>query len=291
MSHRLERPSSGIGSQLAVALLVLVIFALIGFVALSVLTGNDFGVGQAVGLENQPLVSNTPTLAPLGTPNPLAMINYKDTALGFNLEYPRSWRKSQSGLRVVLSPSGGGLNPDNLQDAALWVGIPANGATDPAELLLQTQMQLAPSSQTVNRGPLSIGGETWQSMQVQFDSPSLGPSVATIATTTKNQVGYYLVAAAPAEEWNRIQPIYQNILRNFSFTTQAVLRPTDATPPPTPTPTPTPIFHIVQSGDSLGLISAKFDVSIEAIMERNGLDQNSIIHPGDKIIIPRPRRR
>jgi LysM repeat protein len=276
---------------LAAALLVLVIFALIGFVALSVLTGNDFGVGRAIGLENQPSLNNTPTPAPLGTPNPLAMVNFKDTALGFNLQYPRSWRKNQSGLRVVLSPSGGGLNPDNLEDAALWVGIPANGMTDPAELLLQTQVQLAPSSQTVDRGPLNIGGETWQSMQVQFNSPTLGPSTATIAAASKNQVGYYLVAVAPAEEWNQIQPVYQNILRNFSFTTQAVLRPTDATPPPTPTPTPTPIFHIVQSGDSLGLISAKFDVSIQAIMDRNGLTENSIIHPGDKIIIPRPRRR
>ncbi len=288
MSHRIERPATGIGPQLAVALLVLVIFALIG---LSVFTGNDFGVGQAIGLDSQPAQNNTPTVAPLGTPNPLAMVNYKDTALGFNLEYPRSWRKSQSGLRVVLSPSGRGLNPDHLEDAAIWVGIPANGTTDPAELLLQTQLQLAPSSQTVNRGPLSIGGETWQSMQVEFDSPTLGPSVATIAAATKNQVGYYLVATAPAAEWNRIQPVYQNILRNFSFTTQAVLRPTDATPPPTPTPTPTPIFHIVQSGDTLSHISVKFNVSIEAIMERNGLDQQSIIRPGDKLIIPRPRRR
>ena len=291
MSHRLDKPTVGIGAQLGAALFVVVIFALIGFVALSVITGNDFGVGRAVGLANPQTVVTAAPPAPLGTPNPRSMANYKDTALGFSLQYPRNWRKSQNGLRVILSPSGAGLDPANLQDSAIWFGIPASGITNPAELLLQTQLQLAPTSQTVSRAPLTIGGETWQSMQVQFNSPTLGPSVATIAATHKNQVGYYVVAAAGVEQWNRIQPTYQTILNNFNFTAEAVLRPTDATPPPTPTPTPTPIFHIVKSGDTLSHVSVKFNVSIEAIMDRNGLDQNSIIRPGDKLIIPRPRRR
>jgi peptidoglycan endopeptidase LytE len=104
-------------------------------------------------------------------------------------------------------------------------------------------------------------------------------------------VGYYVVAIAPADQWNQVQPAYRNILNSFQFTTEAVLRPTDATPPPTPTPTPTPVFHIVQSGDTLSHISVRYDVSIQAIMDRNGLDSSSIIRPGDKLIIPRNRRR
>ena len=96
---------------------------------------------------------------------------------------------------------------------------------------------------------------------------------------------------APAGQWNQVQPLYRNILNSFQFTTEAVLRPTDATPPPTPTPAPTPVFHIVQSGDTLSHISVRYDVSIQAIMDRNGLDATSIIRPGDKLIIPRTRRR
>ena len=111
MSHRLDKPTVGIGAQLGAALFVVVIFALIGFVALSVVTGNDFGAERVVGLANpQSVVTATPPV-PFGTPNPRSMANYKDTALGFSLQYPRYWRKKQSGLRVVLSPTGAGFRP------------------------------------------------------------------------------------------------------------------------------------------------------------------------------------
>jgi LysM repeat protein len=284
MSQQTNQQSSNLATQVGAILLLVVTFALIGFVALSVVTGNDFGISQAAGLTGgRPAPVPTPPVAQ-GTPNPLDTVNFKDTALGFSVQYPRTWQKQQAALRVILTPA-------TEQSAMLWFGIPADGSDNPADLLAQVQAELAPGQQPVNRGQLSIGGERWQSAQFNYQDEQATAMVATIAATSKDQVGYYVAAIAPAEQWNQLQPAFQNVLDNFEFTTQAVLRPTDATPPPTPTPTPTPVFHIVQSGDTLSHISVKFDVSIEALMDRNGLDKTSIIRPGDKLIIPRKRQR
>jgi LysM repeat protein len=285
MSQQFNRQSSGLVSQLVVILLLILTFTLIGFVAFSVVAGSGLGVGRPAGrLDNQRARGPTASL-PQGTPDPSDTVNYKDTALGFSMAYPRTWRKQQQdGLQVSFAPAAE-------ENTALWFGIPASGTVDSAEILGQIQVELAPNGQVTANGPLSIGGERWQSVQLSFEDEVYGPTIATIAATEKNQVGYYVVALAPADRWNQVQPTYRNILNSFQFTTEAVLRPTDATPPPTPTPTPTPVFHIVQSGDTLSHISVRYDVSIQAIMDRNGLDSSSIIRPGDKLIIPRPRRR
>ena len=88
--------------SLGVATLLLILtFALIGFVALSVLVGSNVGVGPNLLIE-QPLPgpAATPSAAPLETPAPLGMTTYKDTALGFEFQYPKAWHKKQKGLEV-----------------------------------------------------------------------------------------------------------------------------------------------------------------------------------------------
>jgi LysM repeat protein len=276
-----------IRTQIMGGLLLVFIFTMIGFVALRVVTGNN----------PAPIVDTTaptPDSAPAaveGTPNPQDTIDFKHTALGFSLQYPRAWRKQEKGLSVIFSPSGGGLDPANLHDAAIWFGIPADSASQPEEVLAEVLQHRFPDSQTMHTGALAIGGEPWVSVQIRYTEPQFGPAIATIAAGSKNQVGYYVIATAPAAQWDQLQPTFAALLNSFRFTSEAVLRPTDATPPPTPTPTPTPIFHIIQSGDTLSHVSVKFGVSIEAIMDRNGLDKTSILHPGDKLIIPRPRKR
>src|SRR5512135_3020600 len=54
---------------------------------------------------------------------------------------------------------------------------------------------------------------------------------------------------------------------------RATFTPAPATPAPTasPTVTPTPIVYVVQSGDTLLAIAAKFGVKSEAIQEANGI--------------------
>ena len=56
-------------------------------------------------------------------------------------------------------------------------------------------------------------------------------------------------------------------------------------PTPTPTPAATPRIYIVQSGDTLGLIAARFGTTVAAIQAANGLTTDEI-NPGQELIIP-----
>jgi LysM repeat protein len=62
-----------------------------------------------------------------------------------------------------------------------------------------------------------------------------------------------------------------------------------ATPEPTPAPTPTPapVTYIVQSGDTLNAIAARFGTTVQAIMDANGLTSDEILI-GQVLIIPVP---
>jgi len=71
----------------------------------------------------------------------------------------------------------------------------------------------------------------------------------------------------------------------------AVTRVTD-TPSPTPTmatPTPVPpVTYVVQPGDTLSEIAARFDVTVTALMEANDITDPTLIRPGRVLIIPVP---
>lgn len=284
--------------SLAVATLLLVVtFALIGFVALSVLTGNsfDFASSNAAALRTPQPATVVSTFA--GTPGPNDTIFFKSSALGFSVDYPADWRKNEQGLRVIFSPSADGLDPDNLQDSAIWLGIPANDITDPAALLAQLQADILPENQpalaaSADLFSVVIDEEAWQSKTLTFNSEQLGgPVTAQIMATSKDEVGYFAVAIAPTNQWNVIEPVFENILNSYHFTTEAVLRPTDATPPPTPTATPTPVIYVVQSGDTLGQIAVQFGVEVDALAARNGIDDPRTLRTGVRLIIPRQRSR
>jgi LysM repeat protein len=71
---------------------------------------------------------------------------------------------------------------------------------------------------------------------------------------------------------------------------RATATPAPFTPLPTATPTltPTPIVYVIQSGDTLLGIAAKFDVNAEAIQEANGITDPRRLQIGQELIIPRP---
>jgi LysM repeat protein len=56
-------------------------------------------------------------------------------------------------------------------------------------------------------------------------------------------------------------------------------------PPPTPTPRST---HIIKAGHSLWLIAALYDLTLEQLLELNGLTTDSVIRPGEELIIRLP---
>ncbi len=46
-------------------------------------------------------------------------------------------------------------------------------------------------------------------------------------------------------------------------------------------------IHTVQSGETLRYISQRYGVQLRYILKYNMLDENSIIHPGDQILLRR----
>jgi len=54
----------------------------------------------------------------------------------------------------------------------------------------------------------------------------------------------------------------------------------------TPTVTPTPIIYVVRKGDILGQIALDRNVSVEAIMVANGIENPHLLSIGQKLLIP-----
>ncbi len=272
-----------------IALIIIFVFTGLTMVVIqSPLTSDLLRRSGVITLENV-----TPTAAPTPSPDfqPLAdtdtttRITLRNPGLGFTLQYPAGWHKRESTLDVVISPSAEGLNPLEPEDSALWIGIPANDEAGPVELLQNLVAKFEPT--TVEQGTARISGLTWNTALVDFAAPGLGgEGRALIATTSNNRVGYFLVTIAPAARWQAVLPTFEQLIDDFQFTQQAVLRPTDATPPPTPTPTPTPVIYIVQSGDTLMGIAGRYGLDMEAIINRNGLTDPGRLRTGQELIIP-----
>lgn len=63
--------------------------------------------------------------------------------------------------------------------------------------------------------------------------------------------------------------------------------PASPTPRPTATtPTASGEVYEVQSGDTLSGIAQRFNTTVEALVEANGLDDPNALFPGDELTIP-----
>lgn len=69
----------------------------------------------------------------------------------------------------------------------------------------------------------------------------------------------------------------------------ATSTPVPSTPLPTETPTatPTPILHVIQKGDNLLALSYEYDVSLDALIEVNQIENPRALSIGQRLIIPR----
>jgi sortase A len=59
----------------------------------------------------------------------------------------------------------------------------------------------------------------------------------------------------------------------------------------TPTPTPTrsePTVYVVQGGDSLWKIAESYGITVDALVEANGISRDDVIRPGQELVIPVP---
>jgi len=83
--------------------------------------------------------------------------------------------------------------------------------------------------------------------------------------------------------------------QGFIYAGQTLLVP-PPTPPlgpdgkPLPTSTPTPktgtLVYVVKEGDTLSLVSGRFEVPLAALMQANNLEANDFIHPGQVLLVP-----
>lgn len=229
-------------------LIVLVIFAAVIIGAYLLLNGNEPGVGGVAVVQSPtptlnagppnatPTLGPTPTTSPepVTTPTPAEMTSFSSSALGFTLDYPKGWQKKEGDQQVVFSASKDGLDPTNLKDTALWIGIPANNKSTIADLLTSALSGFPADAETLNEGTISIASQTWTSTQIRYKDDNLGgQGIATIAVTSKDDTGYYLIAAAPAEKWNSTQPVFQEMINSFRFSSKGAAlaqAPADETP-------------------------------------------------------------
>jgi sortase A len=71
--------------------------------------------------------------------------------------------------------------------------------------------------------------------------------------------------------------------------TATPLRRTPTTnPTPNSTPTPGPTVYVVQSGDSLWKIAESYGITVDALIEANGISKEDVIRPGQELVIPVP---
>ena len=64
------------------------------------------------------------------------------------------------------------------------------------------------------------------------------------------------------------------------------LSPIPPTPTFTPSPTPTPVMHVVEQGDTLFGISIEYGVTVNGLLQANGLNESDFLRIGQALIIP-----
>jgi LysM repeat protein len=277
----------GLTGMMIAVLLIFVFIGAVIFIAVSTLIGQSIaGVGAAV--ISSPGPSPTATIAPLGTviPAGAGLTTFRSVALGVEFDYPATWRRQESSLRITLAPSPAGLEPGPLVEPTLWIGIPADNSLAPEAVLAYILANLPPHTKPSGQKSTTRAGIPWLITELSFIQADGQSGLARVAITSHNEVAYYLAVLAPAAQWSPAQAIFDDTLAHFRFTQEAIIRPTDASPPPTPTPSPTPRTYLVQPGDTLGGIAIEFGVTIEAIRNRNGFDETHILRAGETLIIP-----
>ncbi|MFN8454891.1 MAG: LysM peptidoglycan-binding domain-containing protein [Anaerolineae bacterium] len=281
------------GPHIILVILAIFVFIIIVIVtAISLLLGQNLIVNPAV-ISSSP--SPTPTIAPLAvaTPGPATWNAFRSVALGFSLDYPARWRRKENSLEVIFAPSPTGLESPYLgREPVIWAGIPPLNNFTPAEVLAAIVADFPANTKQTDLGTISSTGIPWTLSELTFTpANSSQPVQARVAVTSYNEVGYFVAAAAPIIRWEEVKPVFEEMLRGFRFTQEAIIRPTDAAPPTPPNPSPPPRIYIVQSGDTLGGIAAEYGVTVEAIVTRNGLEDARMIRTGQKLIIPNKKKK
>lgn len=122
--------------------------------------------------------------------------------------------------------------------------------------------------QTVPPPGSNPGGTTYYTVRA-------GDTLATIAARYGTTVQALMTAN------NIINP-------NFIYTGQQLVISYGSSPSPQPQPQPNPGSYVVQAGDTLAIIAARYGTSVAAIVTANNLPNANFIYSGQVLIIPGP---
>lgn len=311
---------------------VLVIFAFI-IIAVFMYGSGVLGAGNVAQVQlptptlpagppdETPTPGPTPTgnsaAQPVATPTPATMAKYSSQDLEITLEYPDTWKTAENGGAAIFAPTAAGLDPKALAETKMLIGQPEKIDAPIADILSGVLGQFPPQAETLNEGTISIGSQTWTSTQIRFeDAAENKQGIATIAVTSKDGTGYYLVASSLAQDWNSVQPVFQGMINSFRFGAEKIVAKaetpkatttsatpnagtaattddaakTTPTPESTPTPAPTvsltPVVYAIQSGDTLLAIANKFGVDVDLLASENGIDNPESLQIGQELTIP-----
>ena len=316
---------------------VLLIFALVivGFRIVGSQSSDPESSGLAAAVDATPtlvgaVANETPTTVPtatpapdeLTTPEPAVLTIFTSSDLDLTLEYPENWEMDDDTSRVIFSPSAAGLDSADLKDTAFWVEKSDKEDEAISDLLAAILANFPTDVETLNNGTISIASQTWTSVQIRFADEDLGgQGIATLAVTTKDGVGYTLVAMSPASLWSTLRPTFQEMINSFRFGvedvplattggggiargtgtpasasetggdeegTSSTPAATRTTPAATPTPIvdATPVVHVIKAGDTLGAIAAQYGVDIDLLAEENGITDPGSLSLDQELIIP-----
>ena len=138
--------------------------------------------------------------------------------------------------------------------------------------------------------------------------PLTATAIVALATQTANAAATMTADAPPTETPNPQALTATAIIAGATATGSAAQTATASVPTVTPLPSNTPtvtntplptntrvplsdifpgtVLHTVQSGDSVVELAARYDSTVEAIAEANGLDSNYLIRVGQSLVIP-----
>ncbi len=219
-----------VGGMAILLIFALVILALwIGFQGAG--GGSDEGSDLAAVSNVTPTLGSappnaTPTLGPTATvepegfepPEPGEYILFSSDDLDFTIDYPENWVTDETGTFAIFSPSEEGLDPEALQDASFRIVKTEADDVEISDLLADILSEFPVDAETLNEGTINIASQPWTSAQIRYEDENLGGAgIATLAVTDRDGVGYTLVAASPAETWNAMQPMYQEMINSFRF--------------------------------------------------------------------------
>lgn len=192
---------------------------------------------------------------------------------------------SKAGIQVEL---GTFLQPDF---------SPQNNADNNVGAVVCVVSQLAPTSAVSGSGTLltiTFRGKAQGTSSVRFTELKLarvdGSEIAATRYDATITVGTGM-PTTPTPTSPSTTPTPTSTSPSMTPTATPTATPTPTQTPVTPTPTHVPgqqIIYVVRTGDTLYSIARQFGVTVQALMQINGIYNPHYIQVGQRLIIPRP---